>query len=135
MRLRSAARKTSLKKARRKPLALRGGGRVMKKRRRSPDEIGISDHSPSGDHGKRPGHQGKPEHAGLPGGAGRDQDRDPASGAVNFQGEGVVRAHRNLSGKRAPPGKVCRLPSRLEKSLRAVKVRRKNAGVRAKLVG
>ena len=54
---------------RRKPRARRGAGCVMKKRRRSPDEIRISDHSPAGDYGKRPGHQGKPEHAGLPGGA------------------------------------------------------------------
>ena len=39
-----------------------------------------------------------------------------------------------LSGKRAPPGKVRRLPSRLEEGVRAVEVRRKDAGVRAELV-
>ena len=43
-------------------------------------------------------------------------------------------AHRHLSRKRTPPGKVCRLPSRLEESVRAVEVRRKDAGVRAELI-
>ena len=96
------------KKASRAPRSVRG----MKKRRRWPDEIRLSDPSPSGDHGKGPGHQGKPEHAGLPGGAEGDQDRDQGSGAVDFQGEGAFGAHRKLSGERAAPRQVCRLPSR-----------------------
>jgi len=39
-----------------------------------------------------------------------------------------------LSGKRATPGQVHRLPSRLEKGVRTLKERREDAGVRAEFV-
>src|SRR5271156_1994159 len=109
----------------------------MKKRRRwhKNHEIRIPDYSPSRDHRKRFGDQGKPEHAGLPGFAAGDQDGSEASGADDFQGEGIVRAHRRISWKRAAAGEVCRLPSGLEKSIRTVAGRREDAGVRAEFVG
>ena len=63
-----------------------------------------------------------------------DQDRNQTGRAVHLQGEGAVRAHRQLSGQRAPPGKVRRLSSGLEEGIRTAEVGRKDAGVRAELV-
>ena len=50
---------------------------------------------------------------------------------IDFQSEGAFGPHRDLSGKRAAARQICRLSSRLEESVRAAEVRRKNAGVRA----
>src|SRR5690348_7404419 len=98
----------------------------MKKQRRWPDEVRIPDHSPSGNYGKRFGHQGKPEHAGLSGGAQGDEDGNQRSGADHFQGESAFRTHRDLSGKGTAAWEICRVPSGLEESLRAIAVRRKD---------
>ena len=50
-------------------------------------------------------HQGKPEHAGLPGCAEGDQDRDQASGADDFQGEGASVRTAKYPGKERRRGK------------------------------
>src|SRR5580765_645800 len=121
-------------KARRRHTASGGDGRGPIKRRRWRNEIRISDYSPSSDYREGPGHQGKPEHAGLPGGTESDQDGNQASGTDDFQGESALRAHRHVCGKRAAAREVCRLPSGLEEGVRAVAVRREDAGVRAEFV-
>src|SRR5579872_1598480 len=114
------------------------GVRGMKKRRRwrKPNqyEIRISNHSASGDYREGPGYQGKPEHAGLPGGAEGDQDGNQGSSADDFQSESAFSAYGDVSGKRAAARKVRRLPSGLEEGVRAVAVRREDAGIRAEFV-
>src|SRR5690349_20953048 len=107
----------------------------MKKRRRWPDEIRIPDHSPAGDYRKRFGHQGKSEHAGFSGGDEGDQDGNQGSRADDFQGEGAFGAYGDVSGERAAAREVRGLPSGLEEGVRAVALRREDAGVRAEFVG
>src|SRR5579862_218015 len=123
-----------VKGSRRKPRAPHASGRGTKKRRRWPDEIGISDSAASGHHREGPCDQGKPEHAGVPGGPEGNEDGDQGSSADDFQGESALGSYSYLSGQRAPARKVCRLPSGLEKGVRSFEVRRKDAGVRAELV-
>src|SRR5581483_2085522 len=77
---------------------------------------------------------GEPEHPGVPGSEQGDQDGNQASGADDFQGESSFHSHCELPRQGTAAGKVCRLPSRLEKSLRAVKGRREDAGVRTEPV-
>src|SRR5579862_6638346 len=123
--------KTKARKSRSRNVA---AGSVMKKRRRWPDEKRIPDHSPSRDYREGPDDQGKSEHSGLPGGSEGDQDGNQGSGADDFQSEGAFRAHGHISGKRAAARKVCRLPSGLEESVRAIAQWREDAGVRAEFV-
>ena len=52
----------------------------------------------------------------------------------DLQSEGGLGAHRELSGQRAPPGKVCRLPSGLEEGICTAEGGREDAGVRAEPV-
>ena len=53
---------------------------------------------------------------------------------IDFQSEGRLGAHGELSRQRAPPRKFRGLPSGLEKSIRAFEGWREDAGVRAELV-
>src|SRR5215468_6840960 len=136
MRLRGAdaRRRRARVKARRRQLELPDAARVMKKPRRWRNEIRVSNSSPSGNHGKGTGHQGTREHVGVPGGKGSHEDRNQGGGAIHLQGEGRFRTHGELSGQGAPARTFRRLSSGLEESVRAFEVRRKDAGVRAKLV-
>src|SRR5579864_785355 len=104
----------------------------MKKRRRWRNEIGLRNSSPSGDYREGPGHQGEREHTRVPGGKAGDQDRNQGGGAVDFQSESRLGAHRELSGERAASRTFRGIPSGLEESVRAVEDRREDAGVRAK---
>src|SRR4029077_3101291 len=106
----------------------------MKKRRRGRDGVGLSHSSASGHHREGAGHQGKPEHAGLPGGAGGDENRDQGSPGKDFQGEGPVRAYRQLSGQGTPPGTVRGISSGLEKGICAVEGWREDARLRTEFV-
>ena len=66
--------------------------------------------------------------------ASRHQDRNQTGRAVHLQSEGAVRTHGKLSGQRASSRKVRRLSTGLEEGIRAIKVRRKNAGIRTEPV-
>ena len=81
-----------------------GDARGMKKRRRWPNEIGISNSSPSGDHRKRPGDQGKPEHAGVPGGEEATKTEIKEAVQAIFKVKVRFGAHRELSREKSGGG-------------------------------
>src|SRR5437773_12576155 len=106
----------------------------MKKRQRWPDEICVSDYSPTGDYGKRFSDQGKPEHAGIPGGFEGDQNRDQGSRAERVKGESRFGGDGKRSGQGTTAREIRRIPGGLEEGIWAVEIRREDAGICAKFV-
>src|SRR3989449_10389109 len=106
----------------------------MKKRQRWPDEICVSDYSPTGDYGKRFSHQGKPEHAGVPGGFEGDQNRDQGSRAERGQSESRFGADGKISGQGKTAREIRWITAGMEEGGSAAENRREDAGICAEFV-
>src|SRR5436309_13328961 len=99
----------------------------MKKRQRWPDEICVSDYSPSGDHGVRFSHQGKPEHAGVPGGFEGDQNRDQRSREERVQSETRFGADGKLPGQGTAAWGIRWILAGVEEGTGSAEIRREDA--------
>src|SRR5437870_12558651 len=106
----------------------------MKKRQRWPDEICVSDYSPTGDYGKRFSDQGKPEHAGISGGFEGDKNRDQGSRAERVQGKSGLSQDCELPRQRTAAREIRRITPGLEESKGASQNRRADARMCAECV-